>query len=77
MKLHGYALAVKLGDTDSSAMHALLEEQQRAYWHYLYSAENKDVKALAQAYEDERQYDYAAKIAEANKQKKYPDLYEF
>lgn len=77
LRFSAYALAVRLDDADSTAMHALLEEQQRAYWHYLYSAENKDVKALAQAYQDGRQYQYAAKIAEANKQEKYPDVYEF
>jgi hypothetical protein len=58
-------------------MHVLLEEQQQAYWHYIYSVENKDIKALANAYQDKRQYEYATKIAKATKQEKYPDVYAF
>ena len=77
LKFRAYALAVKLGDSDANAMHTLLLEQQRAYGHYLYAVESKDVRGLAKAYEAERQYDYAVKIAKANKQKKYPAVYEF
>ena len=79
LRFRANTLAVKLGDSDSNsnALHTLLEEQQRAYGYYLYSIENKDIKALAKSYEDERQYVYAAKIAEAHKQKKYPYMYEF
>jgi hypothetical protein len=77
LKFRAYALAVELGDSNSNAMLELLEEQQQAYGYYLYSVENKDIKALAKAYQDKRQYEYAAKIAEANKQKEYPYMYAF
>ena len=70
-------MAVKLGETDSSALLELLQEQNQGYYYYWYTTENKDVAALAKAYEAERQYDFAAKMAKANKQEKYPYLYEF
>ncbi len=79
LKLQTHSLAVRLGDTDASsnAMLELLQEQNSGYYHYLIINETKDMKALAKAYEQERQYEYAAKIAEANKQKQYPDIYAF
>ena len=70
-------MAAKFGDIDSSAMLELLKEQNSGYYYYLYATDNRDVAALAKAYENERQYAFAAEMAAINKQEKYPDVYAF
>lgn len=77
LKLRATLVAAKLGDTDSNARLEFLREQNSGYYYYLYTSENKDVAALADAYKQERQYVFAAEKAAANKQEKYPDAYEF
>ncbi len=77
LKLTAASMAAKLGDTDSIAMLELLKEQNSGYYYYLYATDNRDVAALAKAYENERQYAFTAEMAAVNKQEKYPDVYAF
>lgn len=77
LKLRAASIAAKLGDTGSSAMLELLKEQNSGYTYYLYATGKKDNAALAKAYEKEQQYHFAVAMAAANKQEKYPYIYEF
>lgn len=77
LKLAASNIAAKLGDSDAKAQNELLQEQIKAYYFYVYGTENKDIKMLAEAYAQDRQYAFFAKMATTNQPVKYPDIYEF
>lgn len=77
LKLAASRIAAKLGDSDAKAQNELLQVQIKAYYFYVNGTENKDIKTLAEAYAQDRQYAFFAKMATTNQQVKYPDIYEF